>query len=94
LFEVNIRYTALFLEFSQGSLIEILVFVNETARNGTLPQKGWDCSLDEQYFENSFLDRENHDINCDLLDNFHWTTKRARCSAARTAAIAPELNCK
>ena len=54
----------------------------------TLPIEGRNGPLYEQYFEDSFLNREDDDIDRDLHKGPHATTSLARGSAIRTVAIA------
>ena len=64
--QVHIGDSRFLSQLPECSLIQSLVFVDETTGDGEPPNKRWGAPLYEQYFENPGLNGENDYVNCDL----------------------------
>ena len=67
LLKVYIRDAGLFLQLAQSSLVKILFWQDEPARNGELILEGRNPPLHQEDLEFALLDREDYDI----YRNFH-----------------------
>src|SRR5688572_16995341 len=102
LLDINLTDAGFFPQLAQRGLLEGFALQDEATRYGPASSVRVDAAPHEQEVEGTVTDREDDDVDRNLNargprgGSFHRfpfpgdTTSRARCSAARTCAVAPD----
>src|SRR5262249_46787667 len=93
LLKVDFFDSCFFLQLAHGRRFERLVFTHKSARQRHGPGKRLDGAFYQQHPELVSMDGEDHQVNCDSHHALLYPiTSCAFWAAARTVAMAPELN--